>query len=293
MVGKARPTGAASYQQRVDRHFDAQVARWRDLYTGDGLPGAIFQRRRALALNWIDQLALPRQAQVLEIGCGAGLLAMDLALRGYAVKGIDSSPAMVELARDEVRNAGLEEQIAIDAGDVHSLNIGDAGFELVIALGVLPWLHTPQKAMSEMSRVLRPGGYVLLTSANKFRLRRLLDPRFTPFPGRELLKRTLVTIGAKEPPAPQPRFDSNREVRAMASRLELQVERYATVGFGPFTLLGKPILLGPRAKRIEAWLQARLDAGWPGISACGDHYVILARKPLQPPELAPERYGLP
>ncbi len=265
------------HQLQIDRHFDATAQHWKDLYDKQSLEGVIHQGRRALALRWIQELALPR-ARVLEVGCGAGLLAIDLARRNYDVNCIDSSPAMVELAAAEARNAGVAESLTIDIGDVHSLRFESGVFDLVTALGVLPFLHAPEKALTEMTRVLRPGGWVLLTSDNQSRLNRLLDPRFVPFPGREALKHLLVGVGAKAPSELPTNYFSYRTVKRVIEGAGLEIDRSVTFGFGPFTFLGRELLREPRAIRLNSWLQERADRRVLGLRSVGAQYLILARK---------------
>src|SRR6516225_4513611 len=90
---------ATPKQRRTDAYFTAQAQFWKDLYNATSLYGAIHQERLAIALDWITELALPQAARILEVGCGAGLLSVELAKREFVVTAIDSSEGMVELAQ--------------------------------------------------------------------------------------------------------------------------------------------------------------------------------------------------
>jgi ubiquinone/menaquinone biosynthesis C-methylase UbiE len=89
--------------------------------------------------------------------------------------------------------------------DVHNLQFEDCSFSGVLALGVLPWLHSPEQAVAEMARVLQPGGFMLVNADNVFRLHFWLDSRLNPAvaPVRDLLRRclhrTCVRAGSIEP----------------------------------------------------------------------------------------------
>lgn len=266
------------HQQRINRHFDASAQDWKDVYGRRTLDGVIYQGRRSLALQWIQDLALPSHPRVLEVGCGAGLVAIDLGRGDYSVNCIDASKEMVALAVREARDAGIAERLVIDVGDVHTLSFGSNAFDLVIALGVVPWLHAPEGALAEMARVSRRDGWVLFSFDNRFRLNRLLDPRFAPFPGRERLKRLLTDIGAKPPAEVPANLFSYNAIRTMLEGAGLQVERCVTIGFGPFTLLGKHLFAQPRAIRLHTWLQRQADRGVPGLRSVGTQYLVLARK---------------
>ncbi|HXP57661.1 MAG TPA: class I SAM-dependent methyltransferase [Streptosporangiaceae bacterium] len=93
--------------------------------------------------------------RLLDVACGSGL-AVELArLRGASGAGIDASPRLVAVARD--RNPGCD----IRAGDMHALPWAAASFDVVTSFRGI-WGTTPA-AMSEIRRVLRPGGRVGLT----------------------------------------------------------------------------------------------------------------------------------
>ena len=57
---------------------------------------------------------------------------------------------MVELAAGQARAAGLDGQVEVSPADAHALPFEDGQFELVVAVGVIPWLHSPREAVAEM-----------------------------------------------------------------------------------------------------------------------------------------------
>ncbi len=267
-----------NHQQQVDEHFDASAQHWKDLYDERSVEGVIHQARRSLALEWIQQLALPGGARALEVGCGAGLLAIELARSGYDVNCIDSSRAMVELAAVEARHSDVAERLTVDIGDVHALSFESSAFDLVTALGVVPFLNAPETALREMARVARPGGWVLLTSDNQFRLNSLLDPRFVPFPGRDALKHLFTRVGARSATKLPTNRCSYRVAKRMIESAGLTVDRNAAIGYAPLTFLGREVLPEPRSIRMNNWLQERADRGVRGLHSVGQQYLILARK---------------
>lgn len=149
---------AERQQDLVDGHFETAADYWKEIYEARTVYGTIHRERTATALRWIDELALPVGTEVLEVGCGAGLTSVALAERGLAVTATDNSPAMVELASKLAQDRELVGIIHASVVDVHNLPFEDNSFSIAVALGVLPWLHSPEQALLEIVRVLRPRG---------------------------------------------------------------------------------------------------------------------------------------
>jgi ubiquinone/menaquinone biosynthesis C-methylase UbiE len=111
---------------------------------------AAWDRVFALALGGRQGL------EVLDVGCGTGILSLELAARGHNVTGIDFAPEMLALAKDKAAKAGAS--IRFQHADAENLPFGAASFDLVITRHVLWTLPHPEAAVSEWVRVLRPGG---------------------------------------------------------------------------------------------------------------------------------------
>jgi len=98
------------------------------------------------------ELVPPPGRRTLDLGCGEGRVARDLAGRGHAVVGIDASPTLVELARE----ADPDGEYLL--GDAAALPFDDASFDLVVAYNVLMDVEDMAGAVREAARVLVPGG---------------------------------------------------------------------------------------------------------------------------------------
>ena len=137
-------------QKLVDDFFDTHSKYWRNTYGEKDIFGIIYQQRQATALKYIDGLLLPKNAHVLEIGCGAGFLTSALAKRGFVVEAIDHAQAMVDLTKEHIKQKGIVNRITACTGDIHELSYESQTFDLIIALGVVPWLHDYKKALTEI-----------------------------------------------------------------------------------------------------------------------------------------------
>jgi ubiquinone/menaquinone biosynthesis C-methylase UbiE len=112
--------------------------------------------------------------RVLDIGCGVGTTAIQLASRfGVEVAAVDISPLMLDRAEHNVRRAGVSDRVTVQRGDILALPFPDASFDRVIAEAVTMFVDR-ERAAKELVRVVRPGGMVLAT---EFFWRRPPTPR--------------------------------------------------------------------------------------------------------------------
>lgn len=122
----------------------------------------IMQQRMAT----LQALALRCGESVLDVGVGPGFLAHDMAqLVGDTgqVVGIDNAAAMIEMARG--RCAGLS-QVEIKPGDADNLEFTDGSFDAVVCTQVLLYVAQIKQALSEIHRVLKPGGRAVVVETD-------------------------------------------------------------------------------------------------------------------------------
>jgi ubiquinone/menaquinone biosynthesis C-methylase UbiE len=273
-VGASHEGEAA--QTGINAYFDSTAVYWDRVYRGDDLQDLIYQRRQSRVLSYVDaDVAQPAHAHALEIGCGAGHLTVELARRVAEVDAVDASRAMVDATAARLQHAGSTPGVRVRQADVHALPFASEEFDLLVAVGVIPWLHTPQAAVTEMARVLRPGGRMVLTADNRLRLTSFTDPRrVVAIPPLKRLRRALRKIE----PVADSHMHSPRTVLRMLASAGLCVQRGTTVGFGPLSLMGRPVLDGSVGVAIDRRLQALADRGAPGVRSTGWHYVVSAEK---------------
>src|SRR5690606_7266233 len=97
---------------------------------------------RQVELDFIERaLRLPPGARVLDAGCGTGHFAIAFAERGYTIDGIDISPAMIERARANANDAGVE--ISFVVGDLLPLDAPDGAYDAVFARMTLQFSPHP------------------------------------------------------------------------------------------------------------------------------------------------------
>jgi ubiquinone/menaquinone biosynthesis C-methylase UbiE len=137
---------------------------------------------------------------VLEVGCGTGLVLARIQRFARSARGVDLSAGMLERARAR----GLD----VCIGSASALPFPAASFDVSCAFKVLAHVRPIALALREMARVVRPGGHVLAEFYNPWSLRGLLK-RFGPARS--------VARGVREDQV-FTRFDSPRDVRALIPR---------------------------------------------------------------------------
>ena len=107
--------------------------------------------------------ALAPGQQVLDIGCGAGTTAIEMANRfRVTVTAADISADMRDRASANVEKAGCSDRVSVQAADIRALPYEDGRFDRVVAEAVTMFVDR-DRAISELFRVCRPGGLVLAT----------------------------------------------------------------------------------------------------------------------------------
>jgi SAM-dependent methyltransferase len=110
----------------------------------------------------VDLVPEDPEARWVETACGPGLIARAMAPRVKAVVGIDLTPTMVEKARADAAEAGVE-NVSFEVGDATALPIEDDSLDGAITRFSLHHIPGPIRVLEEMKRVVKPGGYVIVS----------------------------------------------------------------------------------------------------------------------------------
>jgi 2-polyprenyl-6-hydroxyphenyl methylase/3-demethylubiquinone-9 3-methyltransferase len=142
--------------------FDTAAPRWWD-------PEGEFRPLHDLnpaRLDYIEARAGLAGQQVLDVGCGGGLLAEGMARRGAIVTGIDLAPEALAVARLHALESGVEVDYRLES--VESLAAArPAGFDLVTCLEMLEHVPDPSAIVASLARLVRPGGHVICSTINR------------------------------------------------------------------------------------------------------------------------------
>jgi len=159
----------ASGSHEANRAYYDAFSRRYEHRRGENDPGGYHDLLDELEAGLVARYGTGRE--VLEVGCGTGLVLERI--HGFARRavGVDLSPGMLERARKR----GLE----VLEGSATSLPWGEASFDVTCAFKVLAHVPEIERALSEMARVTRPGGHVIAEFYNPHSLRGLVK-RLTP-----------------------------------------------------------------------------------------------------------------
>src|SRR6266545_1500464 len=141
--------------------------------------------------RWVfDQIKIAPRSRILELGCGPGRLWLQNIERIPADGEItlsDFSPGMLEETRRNL--AGSGRPFSFEVIDAQSIPFADASFDAVIANHMLYYVPDRAKALGEIRRVLRSGGYLYASTVGAAHLREMgelaeqFDPRLVPWVG--------------------------------------------------------------------------------------------------------------
>lgn len=172
------------YWNRESASYDKQMQRFERLLAPD---------TRA----WVCSQA---SGQTLEVGVGTGLN-LPLYPGEVTLAGVDFSPAMLDVARRRARQLGRE--VDLREADALNLPFPDGCFDTVVSTFVLCAVPDERRALTEMIRVLRPGGLLLLADhiaggAWPTRaVQRLIEVVTVPLQGEHFLRRPLSHVKAE------------------------------------------------------------------------------------------------
>jgi ubiquinone/menaquinone biosynthesis C-methylase UbiE len=217
---------------RSRAYYDAFAARY-DRERGGAVAGGYHDLVDDLEVGFVRRFATGKD--VLEVGCGTGLLLARISKFARSAQGVDLSPGMLERAHARGQRAQL--------GSATALPHADASFDVACAFKVLAHVPRIADALSEMARVVRPGGYILAEFYNPWSLRGAIK-RLTPARS--------VALGVRED-AVFTRYDSPRDVRALVPANCRVVARRGVRIFTPAAaLFGVPGL-----RQTLSWLESR------------------------------------
>lgn len=114
------------------------------------------------ALEILARMQIAPGTKMLDVGCGAGQIAIPAARAGIDVTGVDIATNLIEQARTRAVAEGLS--IQFDEGDAEELPYADASFDTVVSLIGAMFAPRPEQVAAELVRVCRSGGRIIMAN---------------------------------------------------------------------------------------------------------------------------------
>jgi ubiquinone/menaquinone biosynthesis C-methylase UbiE len=266
-------------KQELEVYYNRYATEYQQAHYSNTNRYSPLQFRQTYIEEMIDNANLPSGARVLDVGCGPGELALNLLRKGYNVSAVDISQTMVDTAAQIIMENGFPEWNEVNVGDIENLEFDDRSFDVVVASGVLEYQRDDEKSLSEMKRVLKKDGYLILNVTNKNCPNRIMG---FPYdwskqwgPSAALLGFIKSRLLGRGPinPLPDHRSHSPGKFDQQLSRSGFEKVCHNYFGFGPLpspfnSLFG--IIASPIAVRME-----KLTRGPLGF--LGGGYIVIAR----------------
>jgi SAM-dependent methyltransferase len=166
--------------------FNQKAGYWRSKYGPNGKLNSRLERFMARLFE-----LSPPPARILDFGCGTGEMAAAIVGMGYRVAACEIAERMIDVARSAHAGLGVEWVCLNPEWSV--LPFADGSFDGIVASSVFEYLVDVQKVATELSRVLRPEGILLLSVPNPFSYVRRLEGWFR----RMLSNRRLLSLLSK------------------------------------------------------------------------------------------------
>jgi 2-polyprenyl-3-methyl-5-hydroxy-6-metoxy-1,4-benzoquinol methylase len=162
---------------------------WDERWDRQRLPNDYQRRRGHTVLALLKSLGL-RNPAILDFGCGTGWLTADLSEAGRAT-GIDLSEVAIAQAR------AAYPHVRFIAGNLYETTFPAEQFDVVVSQEVLAHVEDPDRYLGIIARILKPNGYLIITTANRLVMERWdpggpdPDAHIKVYPNRRELKRML------------------------------------------------------------------------------------------------------
>lgn len=149
--------------------FETQRQYWNERWTKHPAPNWFQTRRGEAVLRLIEGLTL-ENPKILDYGCGTGWFTAELARFGDAI-GVDLSEVAIEEARRRYSGPTFL------AANLFELSLPESAFDVVVSQEVIAHVADPHEYLGRITKMLKPGGYLVLTTANKIVMDRLSEPK--------------------------------------------------------------------------------------------------------------------
>ena len=128
--------------------------------------GQMLVRRKHHVLRLFRKHVDHTAGTIFDAGCGPGEYLAELGGGGVSIYGMDASEEMIRTSDELMREKGWPDPPGLVRGDIEHVPFRSGSFDAVLCIGVLGYLEHDERALSELRRLIRPGGHLLLNVRN-------------------------------------------------------------------------------------------------------------------------------
>jgi len=279
-----------THKRNVAAFFSQSTRYWSEVYSSSGHEGESFDayaktRRKRLVLELLDRHAGGRKLALLDVGCGPGLFLEEAACRGHKVYGVDLSEEMVREANGRLE-AHVPGRTPCVQGDIESLPFESNSMDVVLCLGVLPYLRDDGTGVAEMERVLKDGGFGIVIMPNLIRLGNLFDPYYYLVRGWQYLWYRRFRVDAANGRSLEPeKFGTNSmfgirrytasQISSLFRHSSFTVEETKGIDYGPFTFWRRrfmPDRISTAVSELLVGMEQRTARSW--VTGIANEWVL-------------------
>lgn len=156
-----------TYQKEdVNKYYEIDAGETYDNIRSKGIKGNYINRLNESIL--LELIGNPNGKKILDAGCGTGRNSLFLAKMGAEVTCYDQSKKMLDYCENKMLSNNLN--LNFERGDIEKMPFPNNHFDGVLSTRVLIHFQNPEVALTEMSRVVKEGGFVIVDAHNLFRL---------------------------------------------------------------------------------------------------------------------------
>ncbi len=276
----------------VKKHFSSHSEYWDSLYDDSDKRQSFtkfeLKRRKENVFDLILKQPSMVNGNALDLGCGAGQYLTELTDLGFNAVGADISNEMLLISSSKLSNLSHEDKKLVCA-DCYNVPLPAKYFDLIICIGVLEYLDKETSALTEIKRLLKPDGNVIITVPNFFKLRNLVNPYY-------YLIRIWTYLFGKKSARTHQNDEYNKNVtidfgKSTVSRYSLtkinkivsnsgfRITEVRSYCFGPFSFWKKSLFSLEKSIRISNFFESLLDYKTFGILKFFANRWVLHIKP--------------
>lgn len=247
------------HRSAVAEYFSTKTEFWNVIYaekhnaTGRSLiQKESMKFRKFMTLTFIDLYA-KKEERFLDVGCGTGVLAMELAKKGLNVSAVDIAEGMINNLRQKVEMEKINLQCF--QAPVEELPFDNENIGTITCLGVVEYLPDVKLGLLEMNRVLMKNGILILSIPNLLKMNNLLDPYRLFKRGMKYFFPKKKSIDLLDELSTNENFLNKRfklnEFLKLADECNFKLMDMESIGYGPFTFFGKNIFNDERSIKLN------------------------------------------